>query len=190
MIDLRILRDDPELVRASQRARGADPGAVDRLLTADVDRRAAVAAGDSLRAEQKAFGRTIGKAAQDDGRRCWNAARRWRPAVKAAEAAEDDGQRSSCPRRTWRCRTSSRARRPAASRTSLVIKHVGEPPEFDFEPRDHLELGEGLGAIDMERGAKVSGARFYFLRGVGAQLQWAHAESGGQQGDRATGSSR
>ena len=62
---------------------------------------------------------------------------------------------------------------PGGEQDFLLIKHVGEPPVFDFEPRDHLELGEGLAAIDMERGAKVSGARFYFLRGVGAQLQWA-----------------
>ena len=54
-----------------------------------------------------------------------------------------------------------------------MIKEVGEPPALDFEPLDHLELSERLGAIDMERGAKVSGARFYFLRGIGARLQWA-----------------
>ena len=88
MIDLRILRDDPELVRASQRARGADPGLVDRLLDADVGRRAAVSAADSLRAEQKTYGRTIGKAAKEDRPALLERGKEMAAAVKAAEVAE------------------------------------------------------------------------------------------------------
>src|SRR5690606_33014537 len=63
---------------------------------------------------------------------------------------------------------------PAGGEENFVtLREVGEIPRFDFEPRDHLALGELLGAIDMERGAKVSGARFYFLKGVGARLEIA-----------------
>ncbi len=172
MIDLRILRDDPELVRASQRARGEDPRAVDRLLTADVNRRSAVAAGDSLRAEQKAFGRTIGQAAPADRPSLLERGKQMAAGVKVAEAAELLANQELSAAHLALPNVIEGAP-PGGEQDFLVIKHVGEPPVFDFEPKDHLELGEGLAAIDMERGAKVSGARFYFLRGVGAQLQGA-----------------
>jgi seryl-tRNA synthetase len=172
VIDLRILRDDPELVRDSQRARGADPRAVDRLLTADVNRRTAVAAGDSLRAEQKTLGRTIGKAAAADRPALLERGKELSAGVKAAEVAELAANQELAAAHLALPNVIEGAP-PGGEQDFLLIKHVGEPPMFDFEPRDHLELGEGLAAIDMERGAKVSGARFYFLRGVGAQLQWA-----------------
>ena len=172
MIDLRILRDDPDLVRASQEARGADPGAVDRLLAADVERRSAVAAGDSLRAEQKAFGRTIGKASPADRPALLERGREMAAAVRTAEAAESVANQELAAAQLALPNIIAGAP-PGGEQDFKVIKHVGEPAELDFAPKDHLELGESLAAIDMERGAKVSGARFYFLRGVGAQLQWA-----------------
>ena len=172
MIDLRILRDDPDLVRASQEARGADPGAVDRLLAADVERRSAVAAGDSLRAEQKAFGRTIGKASPADRPALLERGKEMAAAVRTAEAAESVANQELAAAQLALPNIIAGAP-PGGEQDFKVIKHVGEPPELDFAPKDHLELGESLAAIDMERGAKVSGARFYFLRGVGAQLQWA-----------------
>ena len=183
MIDLRILRDDPELVRASQRARGADPGAVDRLLAADVERRSAVAAGDSLRAEQKAFGRTIGKASPADRPALLERGKEMAAAVRTAEAAESVANQELAAAQLALPNIIDGAP-PGGEQDFMVIKHVGEPAELDFAPKDHLELGESLAAIDMERGAKVSGARFYFLRGVGAQLQWAMLHSRGEQGDR------
>ena len=172
MIDLRILRDDPDLVRASQEARGADPGAVDRLLAADVERRSAVAAGDSLRAEQKAFGRTIGKASPADRPALLERGKEMAAAVRTAEAAESVANQELAAAQLALPNIIAGAP-PGGEQDFKVIKHVGEPAELDFAPKDHLELGESLAAIDMERGAKVSGARFYFLRGVGAQLQWA-----------------
>ncbi|MEP6561864.1 MAG: serine--tRNA ligase [Nakamurella sp.] len=172
MIDLRILRDEPELVRASQRARGADPGAVDRLLAADVSRRAAVSTGDSLRAEQKTMGRSIGKASPQDRPGLLARGKELSAGVKQAEAAELLANQELTAAQLALPNVIEGAP-PGGEQDFLVIKHVGEPPVLDFAPRDHLELGEGLRAIDMERGAKVSGARFYFLRGVGAQLQWA-----------------
>jgi seryl-tRNA synthetase len=172
VIDLRILRDDPDLVRASQEARGADPGAVDRLLAADVERRSAVAAGDSLRAEQKAFGRTIGKASPADRPALLERGKEMAAAVRTAEAAESVANQELAAAQLALPNIIAGAP-PGGEQDFKVIKHVGEPAELDFAPKDHLELGESLAAIDMERGAKVSGARFYFLRGVGAQLQWA-----------------
>ena len=172
MIDLRILREDPDLARASQAARGADPGVVDRLLAADVARRAAVSAADSLRAEQKAFGRTIGKAAAADRPALLARGKELSDGVKAAEVAETAANRALAAAHLAIPNLIEGA--PAGGEQDyVVVKHVGTPADLDFPVRDHLDLGEGLGAIDMERGAKVSGARFYFLRGVGAQLQWA-----------------
>ena len=172
MIDLRILREDPDLARASQAARGADPGVVDQLLAADVARRAAVSTADSLRAEQKAFGRTIGKAAAVDRPALLVRGKELSDGVKAAEVAEAQANQALTAAHLAIPNLIEGA--PAGGEQDfVVVKHVGTPAEFDFPVRDHLDLGEGLGAIDMERGAKVSGARFYFLRGVGAQLQWA-----------------
>jgi len=172
VIDLRILREDPDLARASQAARGADPGVVDQLLAADVARRAAVSAADSLRAEQKAFGRTIGKAAAADRPALLARGKELSDGVKAAEVAETAANRALAAAHLAIPNLIEGA--PAGGEQDyVVVKHVGTPADLDFPVRDHLDLGEGLGAIDMERGAKVSGARFYFLRGVGAQLQWA-----------------
>ncbi len=172
VIDLRILRDDPELVRASQRARGADPAAVDRLLAADVSRRAAVSAGDTLRAEQKAFGRTIGKASPAERPALLERGKELAAGVKAAEADELVANQELAAAQLALPNIIEGAP-PGGEQDYVVLRQVGEPVVLDFEPRDHLALGEGLAAIDIERGAKVSGARFYFLRGVGAQLQWA-----------------
>ncbi len=172
MIDLRILREDPDLARASQSARGADPAVVDRLLSADVARRAAVSTADTLRAEQKAFGRTIGRASAADRPALLERGKQLSAEVKAAEVAETEANQVLAAAHLAIPNLIEGA--PAGGEQDyIVVKHVGTPVEFDFPVRDHLALGEGLGAIDMERGAKVSGARFYFLRGVCAQLQWA-----------------
>ncbi|WP_029136997.1 serine--tRNA ligase [Nakamurella lactea] len=173
MIDLRELRDNPDTVRASQRARGADESVVDALLSADADRRAAVAAADDLRAEQKAFGRTVGKAAKQDRPALLDRGKELSIEVKAAEAAETAAnERLTAAHKAIPNVIIDGV--PAGGEADFVtLKHVGEPRSFDFAPLDHLEIGERLRAIDMERGAKVSGARFYFLRGVGARLQWA-----------------
>jgi seryl-tRNA synthetase len=172
VIDLRIVRDDPDRVRASQHARGEDSGAVDRLLAADAARRASVATADSLRAEQKAFGRTIGKAAKDERPALLERGKQMAAQVKEAEAAENEAN-AALTAAHLAVPNIIEGAPPGGEQDYLVVKEVGTPTEFDFEPRDHVDLGERLGAIDIERGTKVSGARFYFLRGVGAQLQWA-----------------
>ncbi len=145
---------------------------MDRLLSLDAERRSAVAAGDSLRAEQKAFGRTIGKATPADRPALLERGKEMSAGVKAAEAGELAANQELTAAHLALPNVIEGAP-PGGEQDFLVVKHVGEPPALDFDPRDHLELSERLGAIDMERGAKVSGARFYFLRGIGARLQWA-----------------
>ncbi len=146
---------------------------VDRLLALDAERRSAIAAADNLRAEQKQLGKRIGKASGDEREELLARGKELAARVKDAEAeqnragAEFDELHRSVPNVVH-------PEVPAGGEDDYtVLKHVGTPAEFDFEPADHLALAEGLGALDMERGAKVSGARFYFLTGIGAQLQLA-----------------
>ena len=173
MLDPKLLREDPEAVRASQRARREDPTLVDRALAADETRRAAIAAFDRLRNEQKTLGREVAKASGDDKVRLLDRTKALAVEVKAADAAQTEADATY----DALVRAISNIAEPGVPEGGeddyAVLEHVGTPRELDFEPLDHLELGQRLGAIDTERGAKVSGARFYYLTGVGAQLQLA-----------------
>jgi seryl-tRNA synthetase len=173
VIDLRALREDPERLRASQRARGEDEAVVDRLVELDGRRRAALSRFEQLRAEQKSFGKSVSRAQGEERQALLDRGRELAQQVKEAEGESDrlegelDGLLKTVP-------NIIEDDAPAGGEQDFVVlEHVGEPPSFDFEPRDHLELGEKLGAIDIERGAKVSGTRFYYLTGVGARLQLA-----------------
>ncbi|HEY7815988.1 MAG TPA: serine--tRNA ligase [Nakamurella sp.] len=173
MIELKSVRENPALVRASQRARGEDETLVDSLLAADERRRGAVSRADTLRAEQKLLGKQVGRAAGDERAALLAKGRELAAEVKVAEAEQADAD-ATLTQAHKRVSNVVEDGAPAGGEDDyVVLKHVGTVPDFDFEPRDHLTLGEGLGAIDMERGAKVSGARFYFLTGIGAQLQLA-----------------
>lgn len=171
MIDLKFLRENPDAVRESQRMRGEDPALVDSLLTADESRRAAVLAGDNLRAEQKALGKKVGQASPDERPALLAGAKELAQQVKDAEAAQHEADAAlAAAHRAISNIVQDGA--PAGGEDDFVtLETVGELPTFDFEAKDHLELGESLGLLDMERGAKVSGARFYFLTGYGALLQ-------------------
>ncbi|GAB92239.1 serine--tRNA ligase [Gordonia rhizosphera] len=170
MIDLKILRDNPDLVRTSQRTRGEDPGMVDALLDADAARRAAIVEADALRSEQKALGKQVGQAQGDEKTALLAKGKELAEQVKAAVARQGAADEAAA--------TAHRAignivedGAPAGGESDFVVlEHVGEPRSIE-NPKDHLELGELLGLIDMERGAKVSGSRFYFLTGPGAMLQ-------------------
>ena len=171
MIDLKLVRDDPDRVRASQRDRGADESLVDALLAADAARRAAVARADALRAEHKTASNAIRHASNEERPHLITKAKQLADEVKAAEAdqsAADDALREAqfaLPNITEGA--------PAGGEDDFVVLDtVGTPPQLD-QPRDHLEIGAALRAIDTERGAKVSGSRFYFLTGVGAELEFA-----------------
>ncbi|WP_102194622.1 serine--tRNA ligase [Microbacterium aurantiacum] len=173
MIDLALLRDQPEIVRRSQAARGNDQGSVDAALEADRSRRAALAAFEELRAEQNAFGKQVAKAPKDEKAALVAQAKGLADRVKQAQIAANEAA-DAASAALGRIENVVIDGVPAGGEADFVeLRRVGDVPAFDFEPRDHLELGEILGAIDMERGAKVSGARFYFLRGIGARLEIA-----------------
>ncbi|MGB7364684.1 MAG: serine--tRNA ligase [Rhodococcus sp. (in: high G+C Gram-positive bacteria)] len=170
MIDLKVVREDPDAVRQSQRTRGEDPSLVDALLSADTSRRAAVLAADNLRAEQKALGKKVGKASPEERQELLQGASELSARVKEAEAAQNaaDAELDTAHRALSNIVQDGA---PAGGEDDFVtLETVGDLPEIE-DPKDHLELGEALGIIDMERGAKVSGARFYFLTGYGALLQ-------------------
>lgn len=173
MIDPRLLREHPEVVRASQRARGADETHVDALLQADEARRAAVARYDTLRAEQKSTGKQVSRTQGEERDSLLAAAKDLAVQVKQAEAEQGEAEGRYRSLMLALDNIVEEGAPVGGEENFAVLEEVGHPPAFDFEPRDHLAIGEGLAAIDVERGAKVSGARFYFLTGVGAELQQA-----------------
>ncbi|HEV7854754.1 MAG TPA: aminoacyl--tRNA ligase-related protein, partial [Mycobacterium sp.] len=170
MIDLRLLRENPDAVRASQRARGEDPGLVDVLLEADTARRAAVSAADNLRAEQKAASKRVGAASKDERPALLQEAKALADKVKAAESAQADADRAFTAAHMAISNVVMDGVPSGGEDDFVVLDTVGEPPAIP-DPKDHVALGESLGLFDLERGAKVSGARFYFLTGYGALLQ-------------------
>jgi seryl-tRNA synthetase len=184
VIDLKLVRDDPERVRASQRIRGADESLVDALLAADEARRAAVARADALRGEQKTLGREVAAAKGDDRAALVSRAKELAADVKAAEAdqsAADQALRAA----HLAVPNIVEDGVPAGGEDDFVLLDtVGTPPDV-AAPRDHVEIGSALGAIDTERGAKVSGARFYFLTGIGAKLEFALVNLAMAQADEA-----
>jgi len=173
VIDPALLRENPDLVKRSQAARGESPETVDAALTADSDRRAAITTFEALRAEQNAFGKLVAKAPRDEKAALVSQAKELAEQVKAAQHAVTAAE-AVADEALGRIQNIIIEGVPAGGEKDFVeLRHVGETPTFDFEPRDHLALGELLGAIDMERGTKVSGSRFYFLRGIGARLELA-----------------
>ena len=174
MIDVKDLSENPDKFRASQRARGADESVVDAIIAADSARRAALINFEDLRAPQNVFGKKVAQAKGEEKQALLAEVKVLAAAVKAASAEADVAQ----ARQEGLLRAIPNLIGegvPAGGEDDyVVLKTVGAPREFpDFEPKDHLEIGELIGAIDMERGAKVSGSRFYFLRGVGARLEMA-----------------
>jgi seryl-tRNA synthetase len=176
VIDLKLVRDDPDRVRRSQRARGEDPALVDLLLAADERRRAAVLRFDTIRAEQKTLGRQIaaaGKGPDHEKQALLAHAKELSAEVKDAESeltAADETLRIASLALSNVIENGV----PEGGEDDFVlVDTAGTVPSFTFAPRDHVELGELLGAIDVERAAKVSGSRFYYLTGVGALLELA-----------------
>ncbi|MEP7192337.1 MAG: serine--tRNA ligase [Actinomycetota bacterium] len=176
MIDIKLLRDQPDAVRASQRARGEDEGIVDAILKADERRRSSIAEFESLRAAQKSFGKQVAAAKGDQKASLVVSAKATSERVKTLQAAADaaDAELAALIRRVPNVVIEGI---PSGGEDDYTVREtVGTVRDFaaeGFEPKDHLELAEGLDALDMERGAKVGGSRFYFLRGVGALLELA-----------------
>ncbi|MBO0899050.1 serine--tRNA ligase [Cellulomonas sp. zg-ZUI22] len=179
MIDLQLLRQDPDVVRASQVARGADPHLVDEVLDADARRRSALTEYEALRAEQKSLGKKVAQASGDEKQALLAHTKELAARVKALQADADAAQ-AHATELSRRIDNVVEDGVPTGGEDDyVVLEHVGTPRDLaaeygpDFVVKDHLDLGEGLRAIDTERGAKVSGSRFYFLTGVGARLELA-----------------
>jgi seryl-tRNA synthetase len=174
VIDIKLLREDPDLVRASQRARGEDEGVVDAIRAADERRRSSLTAFEQLRAEQKSMGKEVARASGDEKQALLARTKQISADVKGLQVTADEAQVEL----DRLLRTVGNVVEPevpvGGEDDYVVVETIGSARDFaaeGFEPRDHLALAEGLDAIDMERGAKVAGARFYFLKGVGARLE-------------------
>jgi seryl-tRNA synthetase len=176
VIDLKVLRENPDLIRASQRARGEDVGLVDVVLAADERRRSLIVEFEGLRAEQNLLSKRVGSATPAERPNLLESAKDLANAVKRADA-ERSAAESALREASNALSNIVEAGVPEGSEENFVVlEHVGTPRDFaaeGFEPLDHVELGKVLGAIDTERGAKVSGARFYYLTGNGALLEFA-----------------
>jgi len=170
VIDLKLLRDDPDLLRASQRVRGESSEKVDTLLAADASRREAVARFEGLRAEQKQLGKQMPKATGDERAALLARTKTLSDDVKAAQTAVTAAEEALRAAQLAVPNLVEEGVPPGGEDDYVVLRQVGQRPDLD-DPRDHLELGEALRAIDVERGVKVSGSRFYFLTGLGAMLQ-------------------
>ena len=170
MIDLKLAREDPDGVRRSQLSRGEDPGLVDVLLDADADRRAAISAADTLRAEQKAASKSVGAASAQDRPALLERAKQLAAEVREAEARQAEAETAFHTAHLAIPNVIIEGVPPGGEDDYAVLEVVGEPRSISA-PKDHLELGEALGLIDTARGVKVSGSRFYFLTGRGALLQ-------------------
>ena len=176
MIDVKVLRTDPERVRASQRARGASVTLVDDLIEADSARRAAIARYEELRAEQKELGKLVSRAQGAERAALLQRTKELADQVKKAEAnrAELDAAFEAMFKLVGNLVADGV---PLGGEDDyVVLETIGQPRDFGaegFDPKDHLELGRLLDAIDVERGVKVSGSRFYYLTGQGAELELA-----------------
>ena len=174
MIDIRLVRDTPDAVRASQRARGEDPGVVDAILAADEARRSSLAQYEAARAQQKAFGKQVAAAQGEEKQALLAQVKELAELVKSldVDAVAAQGRLDALMRTVGNVIIDGV---PAGGEEDYLVRQtIGTPRDFaaeGFEPLDHVTLGERLGAIDLDRGAKVSGARFYFLTGPGARLE-------------------
>lgn len=173
MIDAQLLRDNPDSIRRSQQARGSSVSLVDDAIAADSRRRSTIQQFEKLRAEQNAFGRTVATAPKDAKRALVLQAQALAAQVKDAQQRSSDAE-ADFTKYVGAIGNVTIDGVPSGGEDDWnLIREVGTPAAFDFEPRDHADLGELLGAIDIARGVKVSGSRFYFLKGVGARLELA-----------------
>lgn len=176
MIDPKWLRSDPDRIRRSQVARGDSVALVDELVAADETRRSAIARFEALRAEQKEIGKQVARARGDEKAALLARTKELSAQVKAAQNLSDEADAAFVEMMKKLPNVVIEGVPSGGEDDFTILETNGRPRDFaaeGFEPRDHLELGEMLGAIDMERGAKVSGSRFYFLTGQGAMLEFA-----------------
>ncbi len=176
MIDIKILRDDPERVRHSQKVRGESTEVVDQLLVLDDARRLAISAFEALRAEQNVLSKAVGSAKGEEKATLLENAKDLSARVKAAETARSEAEAAADAALLLIHNLIDPDAPVGGEENFVVLEHIGTPRDFSaegFEAKDHVEIGKILKAIDTERGAKVSGSRFYYLTGMGAMLEFA-----------------
>lgn len=173
VIDLNLLRENPEAIKASQRARGADESLVDQAAKLDQEKRQLLAKFESLRAQQNQHSKLVATAPKEEKAALVQQAQQLSADVKAADAAANLAD-EELAKVLYKIENVVIEDVPHGGEENfVVIKEVGKIPSFDFEAKDHAELGESLDIIDIERGVKISGSRFYFLKGWGARLELA-----------------
>jgi seryl-tRNA synthetase len=176
MIDIKFLRDNPDVVRTSQKGRGENVELVDQIIAADERKRVALTEFETLRQEQNVLSKSVGAAKGDEKTALLANAKELADKVKAADTKRAELEEEA-KKLLLQLSNLLDTEAPIGGEEDFVtIEHVGTPRDFakdGFEPRDHVELGKLLGAIDTERGAKVAGSRSYYLTGVGALLEFA-----------------
>ncbi len=176
MIDIKFLREHPDVVRASQKGRGESVELVDQILAIDEKKRAAVTEFETLRQEQNTLSKSVGAAKGDEKTALLENAKALADKVKAADTKRAQVEEQAKALILQLSNLLDTQAPIGGEEDFLIIEHVGTPRDFGkdgFEPKDHVELGKLLGAIDTERGAKVAGSRSYYLTGVGALLEFA-----------------
>ena len=176
MIDLKFLRENPDVVRASQKGRGEDVAIVDKVLASDDAKRAAITEFEQLRAQQNVLSKSVGAASGEEKVALLANSKELAEKVKAADAKRAELEATALSHAMEISNILDPEAPIGGEEDFVVIEHVGTPRDFSsagFAPKDHVELGKLLGAIDTERGAKVSGSRSYYLTGVGALLEFA-----------------
>jgi len=176
VIDLKTLRENPDAIRHSQKVRGEDVAVVDQLLAADALSRTALSEFETIRAEQNALSKSVGAAKGDEKTALLENAKDLATKVKAADAKRGELE-AKAHEYLLKISNLIDLEAPVGGEEDFkVIEEIGKPRDFKsegFEPKDHVELGKLLKAIDTERGAKVAGSRSYYLTGPGAMLEFA-----------------
>jgi seryl-tRNA synthetase len=173
MIDIKFLRENPDAVRASQKNRGEDETIVDRVLASDEARRIALSEFETVRAEQNTLSKAVASANGDEKTTLLEKAKSLAGKVKEADSKRTELEEIAKNLIMQLSNILDPSAPIGKEEDFVVIEHVGTPRTFDFEAKDHVELGKLLGAIDTERGAKVAGSRSYYLTGSGAMLEFA-----------------
>ena len=176
MIDLKVLRDNPDLVRNSQKVRGEDVAIVDQLIAADAIARTAISEFETIRAEQNLLSKSVGAAKGDEKAAILEKAKELAGRVKAADAKRADAEAKANELALKIANIIDPSAPIGGESDFVVIEEIGTPRDFTkdgFEPKDHVEIGKIIKAIDTERGAKVAGSRSYYLTGPGAMLEFA-----------------
>lgn len=176
MIDIKFLRENPDVVRTSQKGRGENVELVDQIIAIDEIKRKALAEFETLRQEQNVLSKSVGAAKGDEKTALLSNAKALADKVKAADAKRSEIEEQAKQLILQLSNLLDTDAPIGGEEDFVTIEHVGTPRDFTkdgFEPKDHVELGKLLGAIDTERGAKVAGSRSYYLTGVGALLEFA-----------------